>query len=181
MNFKRELSDQLWLGWRSAVRLVLIPVAILGALIAIGGGAAMGWMAVQEPPTPPNVMNQEATETTTDMYAQYFLDSATCVLSDSPSCDEGNRRSDLIVLSTEEVLTVNGKDYPVPTAKDVPQALRDSGLADMDLTSMKTKQLGSYDEVITYENDKGEKLVFTFANNDAGDLVVTNIAAERTQ
>ena len=141
----------------------------------------MGWIAIQEPPTPPNVMDQQATKTSTDMYAQYFLDSATCVLGTSVSCDEGNRRSDLIVLATQEVMHVNGTDYPVPTAESVPQALKDSGLAELDLGSMTTDQVGSYDPVITYQNDKGEKIVFTFGNNDERELVVENIDWEKPQ
>lgn len=179
MNWQRDLSDQLWLGWRSAKRLIILPVIILTTLLILAGGIAMGWSAIQKPPTPPNVMDQEVTETSTDMYAQYFLDSATCVLGDSPSCDEGNRRSDLIVLATEEVMHVNGKDYPVPTAKDVPKALQESGLADLSLGTMTTEQEGSYESVITYQNDKGEKIVFTFENNDEGELVVKSIEWEK--
>lgn len=180
-NLRSVFVHEMRGGVGIAFRWVLLPALIIVILGAVIGGGSIAYYAFQQSNnsslTPPDVMNPDDTGATTDMYADTFLSAIDCMNQENSSCDLDNRKSDLIVLASQEVLVVNGEKYPVPSAEDVPKAVEDAGLGDFDVTEFSTTEEGSTDDTIVYTSDT-QTLTLKFKKDDNGELVVSSIELE---
>lgn len=173
-----ELEFELRQGWKTWIKWVLLPLV---AWLMIMGVIAAGYYGIQSarmPQGPPNIMNPDDTNASTDLYADSLFAALSCMkLEEEGGCNIEDRKSNMIQNVTSEILVVNNQKYPIPEKGDLLKAVKDTELSKITYSTLLTEQRGENVEDITYENDQHTVTVF-FSKNIEGELLVTNIAIE---
>lgn len=173
-----ELEFELREGVKTWFKWILIPIVMWLVVMGVLAAGYYGIQSARMPQGPPNIMNPDETNATTDLYADSLFSALSCMkLEEDGGCNIEDRKSTMIQNVTSEILVVNDQKYPIPEKENLLQAVKNTELSQITYSTLLTEQRGQNIEEITYANNEHTVTVF-FSKNIEGELLVTNIAIE---
>lgn len=152
-----------------------IPFLVISLIALLSSGIVLATQMKNIPNGPPNILSQEQTQATTDLYADSVLDAMNCMRNgETGGCNINDLKSNMLKNITGGKLDINGQTYYFTNKDELKQVIQGTVLKELSYVNLDTTQRGRMEKTINYSNDE-ETVKLTFVTRPNQELELEKI------